>query len=188
MTDYFDQYYQRLLKREGGDAFTDYRWDRGGATKYGITLATLRSLSIDMDGDGDVDAVDVKLLDNDTSKWIYKREFFEGPGVNLLPAYLQELVFDMCVHFGPRGGVRVLQHTINSRLDTNDFIAVDGYIGPVTISHVIKLQIEVNRVIAFRVKRLASIFAEYYADDETNIWYGFFNRALALFDVKGEWS
>jgi lysozyme family protein len=180
----FDAYYKRLLEREGGDQFTDYRYDAGGPTKFGITLATLRGLSMDLDGDGDVDKVDVQLLDNEQAKEIYKNVFFIGPKVNMLPRYLQEITFDMCVHFGAKGGIRVLQQTINSRLDSADHIAIDGVIGPVTLRHVAKTGIRPKRVAAFRIKRLAIIFANEYAKKETNVWYGFFNRGLFPFQLS----
>lgn len=46
-----------IITREGG--YVDDPDDPGGATKYGVTLATLRRLGLDLTGDGQVDRRDV---------------------------------------------------------------------------------------------------------------------------------
>lgn len=46
-----------IITREGG--YVDDPDDPGGATKYGVTLATLRRLGLDLTADGQVDRRDV---------------------------------------------------------------------------------------------------------------------------------
>lgn len=44
------------------DKYTNNKNDRGGATKFGITLATWRKVGYDKNGDGVLNEEDVKLL------------------------------------------------------------------------------------------------------------------------------
>ena len=50
----------KILRFEGG--FVNDPKDKGGATNMGVTLATWRMVGYDKDGDGDIDAEDIKLL------------------------------------------------------------------------------------------------------------------------------
>ena len=50
----------KILKYEGG--FVNDPKDHGGATNMGVTLATWRQVGYDKDGDGDIDADEIKLL------------------------------------------------------------------------------------------------------------------------------
>ena len=49
-----------IVAREGG--YVNDPDDPGGATKFGVTLATLQRLGIDKTGDGRVDVADVRAL------------------------------------------------------------------------------------------------------------------------------
>ena len=49
-----------IVAREGG--FVNDPDDPGGATKYGVTIGTLRRLGIDLNGDGRIDARDAAVL------------------------------------------------------------------------------------------------------------------------------
>lgn len=64
-----------IVRREGG--FVDHPSDPGGATNYGVTLATLRGFGsmYDVDGDGDVDADDVRLVTVEQAKEIYRSTY-----------------------------------------------------------------------------------------------------------------
>ncbi len=50
-----------IVAREGG--FVNDPDDPGGATKFGVTLDTMRRLGLDLDSDGTVDVTDVQRAD-----------------------------------------------------------------------------------------------------------------------------
>ena len=49
-----------IVAREGG--FVNDPDDPGGATKFGVTIHTMRRLGLDLTGDGAVDVADVRRL------------------------------------------------------------------------------------------------------------------------------
>jgi lysozyme family protein len=116
-----------IVAREGG--YVDDPDDPGGATKYGVTIHTMRRLGLDLDGDGDVDRDDVRRITAAHATDIFIEHYFERPRIGDLPEVLQPSVFDMYVNAGSNA-VRILQRLL--RRMGHD-IAVDGIIGPHTI-------------------------------------------------------
>lgn len=114
-----------LLKREGG--FVNHPADKGGATNYGITQATLsnylgRRCSVS----------DVKAMTKETAADIYEFQYFIKPQINKLPNAIQPLLFDMAVNHGCARAIKMLQEElINWVYDEID--KVDGQIGDLTI-------------------------------------------------------
>lgn len=111
-----------LIDREGG--FVNHPADRGGATKYGITRATLANWR-----GSPVSSHDVKALERSEAVEIYRAVYFFGPGIDNLPAGLQAHVFDIGVNSGPRTAVKLLQRSLNG---LGERLKVDGIIGPET--------------------------------------------------------
>lgn len=66
-----------ILKWEGGAKYTNKKSDKGGATKYGITIATWRTVGYDKNGDGKIDEKDVQLIDEEDFKKVLKRNFWD---------------------------------------------------------------------------------------------------------------
>ena len=62
---------EAILDREGG--FVNDPDDPGGATNFGVTVHTMRRLGLDLDGDGDVDAADVRRLSKAEAREIFIR-------------------------------------------------------------------------------------------------------------------
>jgi lysozyme family protein len=115
-----------IIAREGG--FVDDPDDPGGATKFGVTIHTLRRLGLDLDGDGAVSTADVRRLSRAQARDIFVTHYFEAPRIGLLPEPLHPSVFDMYVNAGAHA-VRILQRLLN---DMGHSLQVDGAIGPRT--------------------------------------------------------
>lgn len=123
-----DSLIDNVLKHEGG--YVNDPDDPGGATKYGITIHTMRRFGVDVNGDGIVDIRDVKSLPMAKAREIYKREYFEGPRLDDLPEALQPTVFDMYVNAGSNA-VKILQRLCTKM---GKPLKADGVIGPRTIA------------------------------------------------------
>lgn len=118
---------EAIVAREGG--YVNDPDDPGGATKYGVTIATMRRLGLDLTGDGKVDTADVKALSRDTATDIFIHHYFKGPHIDALPEMLQPSVFDMYVNAGANA-VKLLQRLLGKM---GFPCSVDGAIGPQTI-------------------------------------------------------
>lgn len=116
-----------ILRAEGG--YVNDPDDPGGATNHGVTIHTMRRLGLDLDGDGQVTARDVKKLTRKKAGEIFQEHYFRGPRINALPEPLQPSVYDMYVNSGSNA-VKILQSLLR---DMGFDIARDGVIGPQTI-------------------------------------------------------
>ena len=118
-----EQMIDAILGREG--EFVDHPTDRGGPTKFGVTLKTLASWL-----DKQVDANDVRALRREVAKEIFRSRYYVEPKINQLPCLIQPLVFDMSINHGPGTAVRLLQEV----LDSNGYsCSIDGGIGEETL-------------------------------------------------------
>ncbi len=116
-----------ILEREGG--YVNDPDDPGGATNFGVTIHTMRRLGLDLDGDGDVDAADVRRLTKGQARDIFIKHYFHDPGISGLPATLHATVFDMQVNSGTNA-VKILQRLFRKM---GFEVGVDGKIGPQTL-------------------------------------------------------
>ena len=156
----FDEIIDIVLEHEGG--YVNDPKDLGGETKYGITKRFYPD-------------VDIKELTIDGAKEIYKKDYWDRNKCDKLPAELRHIYFDMCVNMGKRTAVKVLQRAaVNRGRD----IEVDGGLGPMTLRAILKSNVELQRVRAYRIK--------YYADlvtrkpDLEKFYYGWFKRGLEV--------
>ncbi|WP_170437434.1 holin-associated N-acetylmuramidase [Ruegeria arenilitoris] len=115
-----------IVTREGG--FVDDPDDPGGATKYGVTIHTMRRLGLDLTRDGTVDRRDVMALGRDQAVAIFITHYFQKPGLARVPHVLQPTLFDMYVNAGGQA-VRILQRLL---VQMGFSLAVDGVLGPRT--------------------------------------------------------
>jgi lysozyme family protein len=118
-----EQMIDDVIRREGG--YVDHPQDRGGPTKFGITQSTLsRHLG------RPASAEEVRGLERTLAAAIYRRHYYEAPGIDALPARIQPFVFDAAVNHGPGRAIRFVQQVC----DAAGFgpLAVDGQCGPRT--------------------------------------------------------
>ncbi|UWQ17003.1 holin-associated N-acetylmuramidase [Jannaschia sp. M317] len=117
---------EEIVAREGG--FVNDPDDPGGATNHGVTIHTMRRLGLDLDGDGDTDAQDVRRLPQAQAVQIFLDHYYTAPRIGLLPQALRASVFDMYVNAGGNA-VKILQRLL---IQMGQDVAVDGVIGPQT--------------------------------------------------------
>ncbi|MEY8098367.1 holin-associated N-acetylmuramidase [Falsihalocynthiibacter sp. S25ZX9] len=119
---------KEIVAREGG--FVNDPDDPGGATKFGVTIHTLKRLGMDLTRDGIVDIADVKALTRQDAQSVFVEHYFLRPNLSNLPSVLQATVFDMYVNAGSNA-VKVLQRLL---LEMGLEVDVDGAVGPQTIA------------------------------------------------------
>ncbi len=117
-----------ILAREGG--YVNDPDDPGGATKFGVTVHTMRRLGLDLTGDNKVDAQDVQRLTREQAEQIFVQHYFHEPQISKLPEVLQATVFDMQVNAGSNA-VKILQRLFGKMGFPTQ---VDGQIGPKTLA------------------------------------------------------
>lgn len=119
---------EEIVAREGG--YVNDPDDPGGATKYGVTIHTMRRLKMDLTGDGIVTAADVRRLSRAQAVDIFITHYFQRPRIAEMPGALQASLFDMYVNAGANA-VKILQRLLR---DMGYDVEVDGAIGAQTLS------------------------------------------------------
>ncbi|MCP5076037.1 MAG: peptidoglycan-binding protein [Rhodobacteraceae bacterium] len=125
-----DEIARDIVRREGG--YVNDPDDPGGATNFGVTVHTIRRLGLDLTGDGQVDAQDVRRLNEAQAVQIFKDHYYHRPKISKLPGKLQASVFDMYVNAGGNA-VKILQRMLAL---FGEVVSVDGALGPQTITAV----------------------------------------------------
>ena len=151
-----------ILEREGG--YVNDPDDPGGATNFGVTIHTMRRLGLDLDGDGDVDAADVRRLTKGQARDIFIKHYFHDPGISGLPATLHATVFDMQVNSGTNA-VKILQRLFRKM---GFEVGVDGKIGPQTL-----------RVARAAAEAAPDHLADAYGIERRNYYYSLADRRAA---------
>ena len=161
----------KILDREGWPAYTDHPDDRGGPTKGGITLTTLRSWR----GQSQLGEKALKdLTHNEALSILYKR-YVECNGIDKLSNNsLKYHVIDNAVLSGPFIAVKDLQKSLH--------IKDDGIIGPITLYAIGRKGYEdVNRLLAVtRSLRLARFVQK--NPNQLVFLVGWLKRCLSFMD------
>lgn len=124
-----------IIRREGG--YVDDSRDRGGPTKYGITLETARAAGY---------TGSMQELGEDQAHVIYYQLYFLRPGFGRVRDWelasgaaqerITEELVDTGVNMGPGTAIRFLQRALNAlNLEGKLYadVAVDGVLGPGTM-------------------------------------------------------
>lgn len=117
-----DEIISGILRREGGDKYTDHPADRGGPTKWGITLAAWAAYL-----GRAVTAAEVRAIEEAQARVFYRRRYILAPGFDkVADPHLRELLIDAGVNHGPGNPIRWIQAAAEVR--------VDGELGSVSIA------------------------------------------------------
>ena len=172
---------KKLLLIEGG--FVDDPLDRGGATKFGISLRFLAVAGafdsdgdgiadFDLDMDGDIDGVDIRKLTRGDAVYLYLKHFWEPLGADSLPVPIGEMLFDQGVNGGLTAARKLLQRAINTGLllipvstAKKSLLKVDGGIGDITMAALRKV-VQSN---SFGVTGLVSAYRDAVRERYRNI-------------------
>ena len=116
-----------LFASEGG--FVDDPDDAGGATNMGVTLTTWRDVGRDIDGDGDIDAGDLKSLSKDeVIRKVLKPHYWDRwQADRIRNQSVADILVDWVYNSGS-AGIRIPQRILG--------VKDDGIVGPVTIDAV----------------------------------------------------
>lgn len=123
-----EQIAQQIVMREGG--YVNDPDDPGGATNFGVTIGTMKTLGLDLNKDGRVDAADVRALTRAQAEQIFVEHYFRKPRLAELPQSVQASVFDMYVNAGTNA-VTILQKLVTRM---GFATSADGAVGPNTIA------------------------------------------------------
>lgn len=138
-----DDFIHGIIRREGG--YVNHPADRGGPTKYGITLANYRRWT----KNPKVTAEELSRLTVDDAIKFY-RWYFAECKIDDLPSELLPLALDLCAHHSPRGVSTILTRVAAFYDDTRPrgqvFHGLVEQFGPLTTEALITL----SRIAYFR--------------------------------------
>jgi len=140
-TDYFDVAFRLVMAHEGG--YVNNPKDPGGATKYGISLRFFKQFTGralpdtdivgDLDGDGDIDADDIKLISVGLAHQVYRRAWWDKHHYKQIQHRDVAIkLIDFAVNMGQRRAVVNLQRSL--RASTGRRLVEDGVMGQKTLA------------------------------------------------------
>jgi lysozyme family protein len=166
---YFDKAVELVLKDEGG--YVDHPNDKGGATNFGITQATLSKHRGQQ-----VTKQDVQGLTVYEAKDIYKKYYWTPYSLDSLKSEkLACALFNQLVNRNPQSAIKSFQRALN--------LADDGIIGPNTINTANALN--ENKVLIALVKDINLFYAGLCIKDNSQLVFlkGWLKRASKLLDL-----
>lgn len=114
-----------VLKNEGG--YSNVKYDKGGATNYGISTRFLKQIDEDIDGDGHVTSEDVKHLTHSKVLDLYKVHFWDHYKLqNIRTIGASSKALDLFVNMRGKSAAKILQNACN---DCGHNLKVDGILG-----------------------------------------------------------
>lgn len=133
---FFENSFKKALKLEGG--FTNDPDDLGKATNYGISLRFVIEQKdkeyFDLNGDEKLDEIDIQLIDEEFSREIYKKYWWDKFNLDKVKdEMVATKIFINIINIGPYMGIKLLQRAYNATCLNSPPINADGILGPKTI-------------------------------------------------------
>jgi len=121
----FEDFAGKLLRLEGG--YVNHPLDKGGPTKYGVILSVWQEHGHDKDGDGDIDAEDIKKLSEDDARFIAKKVFWDYFQADfILNGSVAEFIVDWGYNSGRKTVAKIIQRLVK--------VKIDGIVGAQTLT------------------------------------------------------
>ena len=110
--DHFKKALKVVLEHEG--YLSNDHFDKGGLTKWGVSLRFLQAEAIDVDGDGDVDRDDIlKLTQTDADKIYFKYFWTKNHYDQIFDEKIAIKLFDIAVNTGSSRAHKILKKALN---------------------------------------------------------------------------
>ncbi len=141
----FERALRNVKQIEGG--YTDDPRDPGGATNHGISLRFAQQLAgqsrawradLDLDGDGQITAADIRRVTPALASRIYEVEFWDRYKCGRMPAPVGVMMFSFYVNMRPATATQILQRAINR---AGGSCTVDGIAGAQTMDALSKCDV-----------------------------------------------
>lgn len=141
-----DEIITDVLKAEGWDKYTNHPADRGGPTKWGITLKAYQSLV-----DKEATQRTIQNLTEAEARAFYNRFYVVEPGFDRVHSLAMPLVVDCGVNHGTKRAAKWFQKAVGAE--------EDGVIGPQTLAaaeHIPAVTVYL-RICAYRTRFFGAI-------------------------------
>jgi len=131
-----------IMRREGWDTYTNHPADRGGPTKWGITLKAWQDYV-----NHPVTEDDIKAINEGQARDFYMKLYIVEPNFDgIQNQHVQELVIDCGVNHGTSRAAKWVQKAVD--------VKQDGVIGPISIERINNtnpLEVFLD-ILAYRIK------------------------------------
>lgn len=111
-----------VMKAEGWDRYTNRPNDRGGPTKWGITLDTYR----DYTGNPNLSDAHIRALTEADARKFYRERYFDQTNFAEIHPLILPLVIDCAVNHGRTRAAKWFQKAVGAKQD--------GVVGPKTLA------------------------------------------------------
>jgi len=174
-----------VLRQEG--KFSDHPSDPGGATNYGISLRFLKSLGLDIDCDGDTDIDDIRAIDENIARKIYREKWWDEYGYGRIPdTDIAAMVMSLAVNMGPKHAHRIVQQALNESV-SGERLLEDGILGERTLRQINAAALVAPNELRLAVRKIAIAYYRSLVARNKNLavfLHGWENRVNEVTQVR----